>query len=93
MDTKISRIVDFAVKISQRHCKCYQYIKRSQFDAVYGSHNRIKSHIIGSYFFKDAANFNATMNGERYRKMMSNFFLHKMEELDLHDMWYQQDGA
>ncbi|CAD7011266.1 unnamed protein product [Ceratitis capitata] len=25
--------------------------------------------------------------------MISNFFLHKMQDLDLHDMWFQQDGA
>ena len=49
--------------------------------------------IIGSYFFKDAANRKESVNGERYREMISNFFLPKMEELDLHDMWFQQDGA
>ena len=40
----------------------------------------------GPYFFKDAANRNVTVNGERYREP-------KMQELDLHDMWFQQDGA
>ena len=30
--------------------------------------------IIGPYFFKDAANRNVTVNGERYREMISNFF-------------------
>ena len=49
--------------------------------------------IIGPYFFKDAANRNVTVNGERYPEMTSNFFLPKMQELDLHDMWFQQDGA
>ena len=49
--------------------------------------------IIGPYFFKDAANRNVTVNGERYREMISNFFLPKMQELDLHDMCFQQDGA
>ena len=33
------------------------------------------------------------MNGERNREMTSNFFLPGMQELDLHDMWFQQDGA
>ena len=33
------------------------------------------------------------VNGERYREMISNFFLAKMQELDLHNMWFQQDGA
>ena len=30
--------------------------------------------IIGPYFFKDAANRNVTVNGQRYREMISNFF-------------------
>ena len=30
--------------------------------------------IIGSYFFKDAEKRNITMNGRRYRGMISNFF-------------------
>ena len=47
--------------------------------------------IIRPYFFKYAANRNVTVNGERYREMISNFFLPKMQELDLHDMWFQQD--
>ena len=42
--------------------------------------------IIGPYFFKGAANRNVTVNGER-------FFLPETHELDLHDMWFQQDGA
>ena len=33
------------------------------------------------------------MNGERYRVMIDDFFLPKMEELDMPDMWFQQDGA
>ena len=41
--------------------------------------------IIGAYFFKDATNPNVTVNGERYREMISNFFLAKMQELVLHD--------
>ena len=51
--------------------------------------------IIGPQFCKDAANPNVTVNGERYREIISNsfFFLSKLKELDQHDMWFQQDGA
>ena len=45
--------------------------------------------IIGPYFFKDAENRNVTVNGERYREMRFNFFFPKMQELDLHDKWFQ----
>uniref|UniRef100_A0A1L8EI80 Putative transposable element n=3 Tax=Haematobia irritans TaxID=7368 RepID=A0A1L8EI80_HAEIR len=49
--------------------------------------------IIGPYFFKDAVGRNVTVNGDRYRSMLTNFLLPKMEELNLVDMWFQQDGA
>ena len=49
--------------------------------------------IIGPYFFKDDANRNVTVNGERQRELISNFFWPKMQELDLHVMWFQQDAA
>ena len=49
--------------------------------------------IIGPYFLKDAAYRNVTVNGERYREMRSNFLLPKMQEVDLHDMNFRQDGG
>ena len=33
------------------------------------------------------------MKGERYRETISNFFVPKMQEHDLHDIWFHQDGA
>ena len=42
--------------------------------------------IIGPYFFRDAANHNVTVNGDRYREMISNICLPKMQEIDLHYM-------
>ena len=55
------------MKISQNNCISYQCIqKKLQFGAVYGG-------IIEPYFFKDAANRNVTVSGERYREMISNF--------------------
>ena len=33
------------------------------------------------------------MNGERYREMISNSFLPQMQQIDLHNMWFQQDSA
>ena len=46
--------------------------------------------ITGAYFFKDDANRTVTVNGERYRDMISNFLFPKLQALD---MWFQQDGA
>ena len=68
----------FNKKISQKHWKSYQCIqKKSQFGVVYGL----------------VASLNRIIIGEHYRDMIFNFFLPKMQELDLHDMWFQQDGA
>ncbi|CAD7015056.1 unnamed protein product [Ceratitis capitata] len=39
--------------------------------------------IIGPYFFKDDAN----------RRLHKTFFLPKRQELDLYDIWFQQDSA
>ena len=51
------------------------------------------SGIIGPYFHKDAANRNVIVNRLRYREKISHFYLAKMQELDLHDLLFQQDGA
>ena len=49
--------------------------------------------IMGPFSFQDTANRNVTMNGELCREMISNFFLPKMQELNLHYMWFEQDGV
>ena len=45
--------------------------------------------IIASYYFKNAANRNVTVNVERYRQKIFNFFLPKMQALDLQGMLFQ----
>lgn len=49
--------------------------------------------IIGPFFFKDDNGRHVTVNGQRYRSMITDFFLPKMRDNDLVDMWFQQDGA
>ncbi|QQP36291.1 Transposable element Tc3 transposase [Caligus rogercresseyi] len=49
--------------------------------------------IIGQFFFKDDRGRNVTVNGERYRAMITDFFLPQLAELNLVNMWFQQDGA
>lgn len=49
--------------------------------------------IIGPYFFKNAAGQHVTVNGERYRAMITDFLLPQIEANGLHDIWFQQDGA
>lgn len=49
--------------------------------------------IIGPYFFRNEAGNTVTVNGERYRSMITNFLWPKLEEVDLDNIWFQQDGA
>lgn len=47
--------------------------------------------IIGPYVFRNADGQNITVNGERYRNMITNFFVPHLEGVA--EMWFQQDGA
>ncbi|GFX55429.1 uncharacterized protein TNCV_267171 [Trichonephila clavipes] len=46
--------------------------------------------IIGPYFFK---NDEVTVNGDRYRAMITNFFIPELNNHDVQELWFQQDGA
>lgn len=49
--------------------------------------------IIGPYFFEDEAGDAVTVNGDRYRDMLTNFAISEIIDLNVPDMWIQQDGA
>lgn len=49
--------------------------------------------IIGPYFFKNEAGQNVTVNGARYRAMITDYLLPEIEVRNLNDVWFQQDGA
>lgn len=49
--------------------------------------------VIGPFFFVDANNHHVTVNGERYRAMITGFFRPQLQGMNLGDMWFQQDGA
>ncbi|GFW44247.1 hypothetical protein TNCV_1746761 [Trichonephila clavipes] len=36
---------------------------------------------------------NVTVNGDRYRAMITNFFIPELNNHDVQDLWFQQDGA
>jgi hypothetical protein len=52
--------------------------------------------IIGPYFFEEEG-VTVTVNSERYLAMLRNFLQHRVEEIveeeELGDVWFQQDGA
>ncbi|GFS99261.1 putative DD41D transposase [Trichonephila clavipes] len=49
--------------------------------------------IIGPYFFKNDEGHNVTVNGDRYRAMITNFFIPELNKHDFQELWFQQDGA
>ncbi|GFY10909.1 uncharacterized protein TNCV_1124311 [Trichonephila clavipes] len=49
--------------------------------------------IIGPYFFKNDEGHNVTVNGDRYRAMITNFFIPELNNHDVQELWFQQDGA
>ncbi|GFU05265.1 hypothetical protein TNCV_575631 [Trichonephila clavipes] len=49
--------------------------------------------IIDPYFFKNDEGHNVTVNGDRYRAMITNFFNPELNNHDVQELWFQQDGA
>ncbi|GFT81943.1 putative transposable element [Trichonephila clavipes] len=49
--------------------------------------------IIGPYFFKNDEGHNVTVNGDRYRAMIINFFIPELNNHGVQELWFQQDGA
>ncbi|GFX39503.1 DUF4817 domain-containing protein [Trichonephila clavipes] len=49
--------------------------------------------IIYPYFFKNDEGHNVTVNGDRYRAMITNFFIPELNNHDVKEPWFQQDGA
>ncbi|GFX61151.1 putative DD41D transposase [Trichonephila clavipes] len=49
--------------------------------------------IIGPYFFKNDEGHNVTVNGDRYRAMITNFFIPELNNHGVQELWFQQDSA
>ncbi|GFW32130.1 putative transposable element [Trichonephila clavipes] len=49
--------------------------------------------IIGPYFFKTDEGHNVTVNGDRYRAMITNFFIPELNNHDVQELWLEQNGA
>ncbi|GFS60302.1 transposable element Tc1 transposase [Trichonephila clavipes] len=49
--------------------------------------------IIGPYFFKNDEGNNVTVNGDRYRAMITNFFIPELNNHNIQKLWSQQNGA
>ncbi|GFU71496.1 putative DD41D transposase [Trichonephila clavipes] len=49
--------------------------------------------IIDPYFFKTDEGHYVTVNGDRYRSMITNFFIPELNNHDVKELWFQQYGA
>ena len=49
--------------------------------------------ILGPIFFKNEQGEAVTVNGDRYRAMLNEFLFTKIEEEDIGNIWFQQDGT
>ncbi|GFY14525.1 transposable element Tc3 transposase [Trichonephila clavipes] len=49
--------------------------------------------IIGPYSFKSDEGHNVAVNGDRYRAMITNFFIPELNNHDVQELWFQQDDA
>ncbi|GFV55277.1 DDE_3 domain-containing protein [Trichonephila clavipes] len=47
----------------------------------------------GGIFLKNDEDHNVTVNGDRYRAMITNFFIPELNNHDVQELWFQQDGA
>ncbi|GFX18612.1 DUF4817 domain-containing protein [Trichonephila clavipes] len=58
--------------------------EKLMFGALYG---------LAESFFKNDEGHNVTVNGDRYRAMITNFFIPELHNHDVQELWFQQDGA
>lgn len=49
--------------------------------------------IIGSYLYKNKAGHNVTANGQRYRAINNDIFVPELGDVDVNELWFQQNGA
>jgi len=49
--------------------------------------------LIGPYLFENEERDSVTVIGVRYRDMLSNFLWHRLDQVYIDNVWFQQDGA
>ncbi|GFV04188.1 uncharacterized protein TNCV_918091 [Trichonephila clavipes] len=48
---------------------------------------------VGGILLQNDEGHNVTVNGDRYRAMITNFFIPELNNHDVQELWSQQDGA
>ncbi|GFY03260.1 uncharacterized protein TNCV_1172201 [Trichonephila clavipes] len=84
MATLTNKTAAFGVKLIDKCMSKHRYIQKNRlFGALYG--------LVES--FKNDEGHNVTVNGDRYRAMITNFFIPELNNHDVQELWFQQDGA
>ncbi|GFW35847.1 uncharacterized protein TNCV_1926781 [Trichonephila clavipes] len=47
----------------------------------------------GGILLQNDEGYNVTVNGDRYRAMINNFFIPELNNHDVPELWFQPDGA
>ncbi|GFV69733.1 DUF4817 domain-containing protein [Trichonephila clavipes] len=89
MASSTNKTAAFGVKIIHKCMSKHRYIQKilTVWCALWAGG------IIGPYFFKNDEGHNVTVNGDRYRAMITNFFIPELNNHDVQELWFQQDGA
>ncbi|GFX84426.1 hypothetical protein TNCV_4135361 [Trichonephila clavipes] len=84
MATSANKTAAFGVKLIHKCMSKHRYIQKKLFGALYG---------LVESFFKNDEGHNVTVNGDRYRATITNFFIPELSNHDVQELWFQQDGA
>ncbi|GFV63356.1 putative DD41D transposase [Trichonephila clavipes] len=89
MATSTNKAAAFGVKLIHKCMSKHRYIQKklTVWCALWAGG------IIGPYFFKNDEGHNVTVNGDRYRAMITNCFIPELNNHDVQELWFQQDGA
>ncbi|GFU41536.1 DUF4817 domain-containing protein [Trichonephila clavipes] len=89
MTTSTNKTAAFEVKLIHKCMSKHRYIQKklTVWYALWAGG------IIGPYFFKNDESHNITVNGDRYRAMITNFFIPELNNHDVQELWFQQDAA
>ncbi|GFV64137.1 uncharacterized protein TNCV_3206451 [Trichonephila clavipes] len=94
-ENEIAVVPDFHKRIlfsNEAHFWLNGYVNK-QTCRIWSEANPQAGGIIGPYFFKNDEGHNVTVNGDRYRAMITNFFIPELNNHDVQELWFQQDGA
>ncbi|GFX79906.1 putative transposable element [Trichonephila clavipes] len=88
MATSTNKTAAFGVELIHKCMSKHRYIQKTDcLVRIMGWWNH------WSYFFKNDEGHNVTVNGDRYRALITNFFIPELSNHDVQELWFQQDGA